>query len=387
MSISHFLNAIHALENSNEQLRAAIESFEQTKFGAESGPTSGQKVSVTEVVEDIILRVKDQGADLENLEEEMTDMLEVMPPALEAQLLEMKDQIIRARQALHMYKGRFRHAQLIVKQRHEAALREERRARSQASSPHLSSSVVTTKLQQTEISSDEREIMASRNVTAALRRTHNMMADELSRSQFVHDTLNQSTAALAQLSESYSSLDTLLSSSKNLLSTLLRSQKSDTWYLETAFYVLITTIAWLVFRRLFYGPLWWILWLPLKTLLKGLASVIPAYKFVGNTSVGNNLSPPTPKPSHAQYETENSVKHTHVSRDSRLEVCRQYRVMLPLADQVCKISDEAEKLSHPGARIERYQAPTKAGKFQYLSQKTFSPPPKGKIGMHTMNEL
>lgn len=102
MSISYFLNAIHALENSNEQLRAAIESFEQTKFGAESGPTSGQKVSVTEVVEDIILRVKDQGADLENLEEEMTDMLEVMPPALEAQLLEMKDQIIRARQALHM---------------------------------------------------------------------------------------------------------------------------------------------------------------------------------------------------------------------------------------------------------------------------------------------
>ena len=48
------------------------------------------------------------------------------------------------------------------------------------------------------------------------------------------------------------------------MSSLLRSQKSDTWYLETAFYILIGTISWLIFRRLLYGPLWWIIWLPLK---------------------------------------------------------------------------------------------------------------------------
>ena len=74
----------------------------------------------------------------------------------------------------------------------------------------------------------------------------------------------QSTAALSTLSESYNNLDTLLSSSRTLVSTLLRSQKSDTWYLESAFWLLVTTICWLVFRRILYGPGWWLLYLPLK---------------------------------------------------------------------------------------------------------------------------
>ena len=114
--------------------------------------------------------------------------------------------------------------------------------------------------QKKELSSEEREVNASSDVTLALRRTHDMMTAELSRSQFAHDTLKESTAALSQLSETYSTLDTMLSRSRNLLGTLLTSQKSDTWYLETAFYVLLATIAWLIWRRLLYGPTWWILW-------------------------------------------------------------------------------------------------------------------------------
>jgi len=46
----------------------------------------------------------------------------------------------------------------------------------------------------------------------------------------------------------------VLKKSRDLLGTLLRSQKSDTWYLETAFYILIATLAWLIFRRILYGP-------------------------------------------------------------------------------------------------------------------------------------
>ncbi|EGD92186.2 hypothetical protein H112_00261 [Trichophyton rubrum D6] len=105
---------------------------------------------------------------------------------------------------------------------------------------------------------------SSKDVTAALRQTHNLMQAELSRSQFAQEALEQSNKALSSLSESYTNLDTLLASSKSLVSSLLRSQKSDTWYLETAFYILIGTISWLIFRRLLYGPLWWIIWLPLK---------------------------------------------------------------------------------------------------------------------------
>lgn len=76
--------------------------------------------------------------------------------------------------------------------------------------------------------------------------------------------LDQSTAALQNLSEKYNTIDTLLDSSRNLVSSLLHSQKSDTWYLETAFWLLVVTISWLVFRRILYGPGWWLLYLPIK---------------------------------------------------------------------------------------------------------------------------
>lgn len=54
----------------------------------------------------------------------------------------------------------------------------------------------------------------------------------------------------------------------------MRSQKSDTWYLETAFYILAATIVWLVWRRLLYGPTWWLVWFPLRTFFRGWKGVI-----------------------------------------------------------------------------------------------------------------
>lgn len=107
---------------------------------------------------------------------------------------------------------------------------------------------------------------ASSNVTASLRRTHDLIASELGRSQFAHETLTESSAALRQLDDSYGSLDSMLGRSRELLGTLLRSQKSDTWYLQTAFYMLAVTGAWLVFRRLLYGPIWWLVLFPLRIL-------------------------------------------------------------------------------------------------------------------------
>jgi protein transport protein SEC20 len=135
------------------------------------------------------------------------------------------------------------------------------------------------------LSKEEKEVHASSDVTLALRRTHEMMAGELQKSQFAHETLKQSTETLAQLSENYSTLDTLLSSSKNLLGTLLTSQKSDTWYLESAFYILICTISWLVFRRFFYGPLWWLVYAPLKLSFSTLFGIVGLFGSKGGSSV------------------------------------------------------------------------------------------------------
>jgi protein transport protein SEC20 len=184
----------------------------------------------------------------------------------------------------------FRRAQLSAKQSLEEAQRKERKLLLQSYANPLppdstpATSPKRRNQQLSEPSKDEKTINASTDVTLALRRTHDLMASELSRSQFAHDTLQQSTAALAQLSENYSTLDTLLSSSKNLLGTLLRSQKSDTWYLETAFYVLLATIAWLVFRRFIYGPAWWLLWFPVKIFWKSTASALGVTGLVGSTN-------------------------------------------------------------------------------------------------------
>ncbi|KAG6225225.1 hypothetical protein E4U48_003339 [Claviceps purpurea] len=113
---------------------------------------------------------------------------------------------------------------------------------------------------------DQQTVGASNNVTSALRRTHDLIAAELFRSEYAHQTLTESSAALRELDESYSSLDSMLASSRDLLGMLLRSQKSDTWYLQTALYMLLATGAWLLFRRILYGPMWWLVWLPLRVL-------------------------------------------------------------------------------------------------------------------------
>ncbi|KAG5999558.1 hypothetical protein E4U54_001796 [Claviceps lovelessii] len=113
---------------------------------------------------------------------------------------------------------------------------------------------------------DQQTVGAGDNVTSALRRTHDLIAAELFRSEYAHQTLMESSTALKELDESYSSLDSMLASSRNLLGTLLRSQKSDTWYLQTALYMLMLTGAWLLFRRILYGPMWWLVWLPLRVL-------------------------------------------------------------------------------------------------------------------------
>ncbi|KAL4901330.1 hypothetical protein BDW74DRAFT_170260 [Aspergillus multicolor] len=173
-------------------------------------------------------------------------------------------------------RGDFRNAQLQAKRNAELAKRKERELLFSRSEGAEKRNPAKEKLTQEDIVKN-----ASKDVTAALRRTHQLMQAELSRSQFAQETLEQSGAALSSLAESYTSLDTLLSSSRNLVGSLLRSQKSDTWYLETAFYILVGTIAWLVFRRLLYGPLWWIVWLPFKLALRSVFGVAGA---VGVTS-------------------------------------------------------------------------------------------------------
>ncbi|KAJ5573023.1 hypothetical protein N7450_010007 [Penicillium hetheringtonii] len=229
---------------------------------------------------EIRAQLKEAEAEFELLREEVnalkSDSNRWKKSATDADKETEKERVIfmagRLEDDLKRLPGEFRHAQLQAKRNAEAAQRKERELLfSRPQSPPTNQRQSTDKFTQ-----DDLVRNASNDVTSALRRTHNLMKTELSRSQFAQETLEQSSAAINSLSESYSSLDTLISSSRSLANSLLRSQKSDTWYLETAFYILLGTIAWLLFRRILWGPTWWLLWLPLKFAWKFVFTILGA---------------------------------------------------------------------------------------------------------------
>ncbi|KAI5786340.1 hypothetical protein DFH27DRAFT_461672, partial [Peziza echinospora] len=116
----------------------------------------------------------------------------------------------------------------------------------------------------TQLSQDELILNASNDITSSLKRTHNMLSAELSRSQFASETLHSSTQALKELSTRYSTFDDLLLKSRRLITDLVRKNKSDAWYYEKAIYIMVVTIVWLIVRRFLYGPVYLLVWLPLK---------------------------------------------------------------------------------------------------------------------------
>src|SRR2546423_1079770 len=175
----------------------------------------------------------------------------------------------------------FRRAQLQAKRNADTARRKEREmlfANRSADAEHLPPA---RRKGQEKLTQDELALNASSDVTAALRRTHDLLQGNLQQSQYAQQTLDESTAALHSLGESYAGLGDVLKNSKGLVGQLLRSQKSDTWYLETAFYILCATIAWLVFRRIIYGPAWWLVWQPLRWSWWFLTSMLAGVGILG----------------------------------------------------------------------------------------------------------
>jgi protein transport protein SEC20 len=111
-------------------------------------------------------------------------------------------------------------------------------------------------------------VAASSDLTVSLRRAHQAVTEELSRSIAVHEALHESTLKMKALGSNYSHMDDMLRSSRDLVGVLLKSTKTDTWYLQTTFYMLLATLLWLVFRRFMYGPLWWLVWLPVRLVFR-----------------------------------------------------------------------------------------------------------------------
>jgi protein transport protein SEC20 len=195
----------------------------------------------------------------------------------------------------HSARTRFRAAQVQSQRNARAARAQERQllfsARASESTDATSTARRRAQQDRPRAGGDE-AVAASEDVTAALRRTQHLLHAEVERSRFAQEMFDQSTEAIKQLSKQYTDLDTLLANSRSLISTLVTSTKSDTWYLVTTFYILVGTIGWLVFRRFLYGPLWWLVWIPLKLLFR---VAFFSLGFVGATSSSQSQSVSVPE--------------------------------------------------------------------------------------------
>ncbi|KAK3069575.1 Protein transport protein sec20, partial [Teratosphaeriaceae sp. CCFEE 6253] len=290
MSTSHLIDQLGQLSDSLKQTNTLIARLAKLSFQPGSEPLDTADADANsvriELAQDIHDALKQLEEDLELLRQDSEDLTSLPTTAAGYKRRESKSgekererarvgaQVTRLSEDLRSSRGRFRQAQLSAKRACEQAKAKEReilftslRAPPPPNDTNPSDDSSTPqdlfagrsgrleqKQKRKELSNDEQLVGASTDVTAALRRTHNLLSTELSRSRFAQETFDESTAALADLGEKYTDLGDILGRSRELLGTLLRSQKSDTWYLETAFYLLIATLGWLFFRRILFGP-------------------------------------------------------------------------------------------------------------------------------------
>ncbi|KAL8849440.1 MAG: hypothetical protein Q9221_005572 [Calogaya cf. arnoldii] len=284
MSVQHVNARLQPLNDAHKQTIRLIHRLSKHSVPLGSSPLNPDLR--IELSTEIHQNLKEQEEELELLRQKVEDQAITTAwtssarrrnSAKEREHTELIAQVARLAEDLKLARSQFRKAQLQAKRSVEAAKRKERELLF-AGVQEGASAVAKGRLQgQEQLSKDQLELSASSDVTAALRRVHSLMQSEVSRSQFALETLHQSTAALSTLSVSYTKLDTLLSSSRSLVSTLLHSRKSDTWYLESAFWILVITIGWLFFRRILYGPGWWLLYLLITVVWQATIFVVQSF--------------------------------------------------------------------------------------------------------------
>lgn len=318
------------LNDTLRQTRILIDRLANLSFQPGSEPldeSTGGSARV-ELAQDIQDSLKQLDEDFELLRSDFEDLSSELGPISRRKDTERE----RVRERLDLDASRFgdslrqartafRSAQLSAKRASEAAKTQERVLifKSIVTVPEAGDTAAgkSHRRQKTQqLSKDEIVANASSDVTAALRRTHELLSTELSRSRFAQETFDNSTDALKELGEKYSSLDTILTNSRGLLSTLLRSQKSDTWYLETALYILLATLVWLIFRRLLFGPfvklplfLWRVFaFLANWTILRPLYLLLTLSGVIRSEPVTSRLTASAPTKSRAPLIVQPSAK-------------------------------------------------------------------------------
>ncbi|KIW83468.1 hypothetical protein Z517_02713 [Fonsecaea pedrosoi CBS 271.37] len=256
---------LQALADSFKEISSQIQ--ELRKFSASSYSTGDPDERRLELATEIHDDLKKQEDRLDILRQEFED--DAIPnhrrdlSSRESERERNADLLARLTEDLKSARANFRKAQLQAKRTADAEKRKERELlfadRKQDGKQQSRGRPTHEKLTQ-----DELALRAAEDVTIALRRVHQQLEGELSVSQFAQQTLEESQQALDSLAQSYAGTTDLLKASRGFLGQLVRSNKSDTWFLRSSFYLLAVTICWLFYRRILYGPLMLFIWWPLR---------------------------------------------------------------------------------------------------------------------------
>lgn len=292
---SSLTHRLHAVEQTYKQISALIQ--ELKTFSVIDQATDERRL---ELATDIHGRLKEWEDTLEILKQEVEDdntptkrrPLASPRPDRENEHERNADLLARLQEDLKSARANFRRAQLHAKQESDAFKRQSREilfSNRKASVEQGDSSRKASKHEK--LTQDEIALRAADDVTRALTRVYNQMEGELAQSQFAQQTLDESQNALKALDESYSGTTNLVKSSKGLIGQLVRSSKSDSWYLRSAWYMLIVTLAWLFFRRILYGPILLFIYYPIRILWFTFSSVGIIILGKSPTEVGNRALP------------------------------------------------------------------------------------------------
>lgn len=269
MSLASLSQRIQALSESYKSTISLIQELQ--KFPNGSGQADDLDEQRLELANACHESLKDAEECLENLRQDIDD-LEAPAGRRRAPLRdEEQERTIAAvtllGEDMKSARGAFRRAQLQSKKNLDARKQKDRELlfanrRSGATDP--TSQVSGRQKGRDKLTQDELNQNAAQDVTRALKRTHALMQSNIEQSQFAQQILVESDEQLKALGDQYLGTTEILQKSRGLVKTLVTSQKSDTWYLQTSVTILLVTIAWLVFRRLLYGPLWWFVYMPLS---------------------------------------------------------------------------------------------------------------------------
>ncbi|KAI0140858.1 Sec20-domain-containing protein [Xylariaceae sp. FL1272] len=288
---------VNLLQDAANQLDDLIQRLATFNFQPGSVPLAAPDDAdvASELADEINQVLREHEEDVELLREDVLDLQLRAATSRRHDKARLDDGVDRLGRELQRHRQAFRKAQITARASLREAHRRERHLlyasfaapRSGAESPAVgatSNAILPTAAaavgavtryssrrvppHASEMTEEERGIHANDDITRAMRNAHALMRQELTRSNFAHQTLTESTAALNELSDNYSDLQSVLGRSGALLGTLLKSQKTDTWYLQSALYLLLLTTAWLFCRRILWGPAWWLIYLPLKLTIK-----------------------------------------------------------------------------------------------------------------------